>query len=504
MDKTGLKILLALLLLFSLLLSACKADATLAPTSAPPSPTTTPVPTGVPVPSSTPPPAPTTGPTAAPAWVEPVPPYAGVEIHRLADIDLVQGLGAAWVRRNALQWARVEPVEGERNWEAVAGLEAELQEMASRGIQVILVVRDTPAWAQQVPGSACGPASPESLDAFAAFLHDAVLRYSAPPFSVRYWELGNEPDVDVALVAPTSQFGCWGDAGDLEYYGGAYYGEMLKVVYPQIKLADPAAQVVVGGLLMNCNPVQPPENPPGSGQFMDCTPSRFLEGILESGAGNFFDGVAFHAYDYYYDTLGKYGNTNWRSGWSSTGPVVEAKVGYVRSLLASYGVMDKFLMNTETALLCGRDGTEPQCQTEEFALTKAYYVVEAFTIGRSLDLEANIWYSVSGWRGSGLVDASAGGDAARLPAYNALQVYLSLLDEAAFWREITDTPGVRIYEFRQGTQVIWVAWSQDGGEHLLPLPSVPQSVLDVMGQSLEATSEVAVTIAPIYLIWGTP
>ena len=356
----------------------------------------------------------------------------GWRSNSLTDIDLVQGLGATWVRRNALQWALVEPTPGERNWDAVAGLEAELQEMASRGMQVTLIVRDTPAWAQKVPGSFCGPVSPQSLDAFAAFLHDAVLRYSALPFSVRYWELGNEPDVDFALVAPTSQFGCWGDAGDLEYYGGAYYGEMLKVVYPQIKLADPAAQVVVGGLLMDCDPLNPPETPPGSGVFANCTPSRFLEGILESGAGDFFDGVAFHAYDYYYDTLGKYGNVNWHSGWSSTGPVVAAKVDYVRSLLAAYGHSDKFLMNTETALLCGRDGTEPQCQAEAFALTKAYYLVEAFTVGQSLGLEANIWYSVSGWRGSGLVDASAGGDAAPLPAYTALQVYLSLLDEGGF------------------------------------------------------------------------
>ena len=43
-------------------------------------------------------------------------------------------------------------------------------------------------------------------------------------------------------------FGCWDDPEDA-YYGGEYYAEMLKVVYPVIKEADPEAKVLFGGLL---------------------------------------------------------------------------------------------------------------------------------------------------------------------------------------------------------------------------------------------------------------
>jgi hypothetical protein len=38
-------------------------------------------------------------------------------------------------------------------------------------------------------------------------------------------------------------------------FGGEYYGNMLKIVYPAIKSADPQAQVLVGGLLLDCDPV---------------------------------------------------------------------------------------------------------------------------------------------------------------------------------------------------------------------------------------------------------
>jgi hypothetical protein len=41
--------------------------------------------------------------------------------------------GTSWVRRNGLMWASVEPNQGERNWQAVAGLETELSEWLPAG-----------------------------------------------------------------------------------------------------------------------------------------------------------------------------------------------------------------------------------------------------------------------------------------------------------------------------------------------------------------------------------
>ena len=51
--------------------------------------------------------------------------------------------------------------------------------------------------------------------------------------------------MDPKLVDPDSVFGCWGDNDD-DYYGGGYYADMLKMVYPAVKSADPQAQVLIG------------------------------------------------------------------------------------------------------------------------------------------------------------------------------------------------------------------------------------------------------------------
>lgn len=446
----------------------------------------------------------TPSPTVALPTPTPAPPnlpLAGVEIHKLTDIDLVKAAGAHWVRRNGLLWGKVEAEQGQRNWAAVADLDEQLQKIASEGMQAILIIRMTPTWAQQIPGVECGQIKPESLVAFASFVHDAVLRYMVAPYFVKYWELWNEPDVDPSLNPNNAPFGCWGDKNDTNYYGGPAFAEMLKVVYPEIKRADPQAQVLVGGLLLDCDPVSPPETSPGSGQYKDCTSARFLEGILESGGGDYFDGVSFHAYDFYYGALGHYQNGNWHSSWDTTGPVAIAKVHYLRSLLASYGHPEKFLMNTENALLCSGGGSGPDCPTTEFSDTKAYYLVQAFTTARAEGFIANIWYDLYGWRGSGLMDPN---NNQPLPAYLALSFNIQELEGSAFWGELTNYPGVRGYEFHSSEKVIWVVWSADGETHTVKLPELPGAIFDYAGTSVPVTQDLPITLTPMYIEWLKP
>src|SRR5207247_1719484 len=148
--------------------------------------------------------------------------------------------------------------------------------------------------------------------------------------NIRYWEIWNEPDIDYHLVAADSLWGCWGDATDT-FYGGSDYAQMLKAVHSPVKQASAESQVLVGGLLLDCDPRNPP---PGK----DCKPSMFLEGILKSGGGDFFDGVAFHAYDYYDKPMrGDYQHSGWRASAGTSGPVVGVKAEYIRELLYRYG-----------------------------------------------------------------------------------------------------------------------------------------------------------------------
>ena len=192
------------------------------------SPTPTSIPTDTPFPSETPIPSP------------PPEPIGGLELHSITNergLDLLRDTNTYWIRHNALLWADIEPSEGDRNWEAVSALETELIEASEQGYEVILIIRRTPLWAQSIPEVYCGPVKSEKLDAFAKFVNDAVARYSAPPFNVKFWEIGNEPDINHKLAPPDFIYGCWGDDQD-GYYGGGFYADMLKAVYPEIKNAD--------------------------------------------------------------------------------------------------------------------------------------------------------------------------------------------------------------------------------------------------------------------------
>ncbi|MBN2549978.1 MAG: hypothetical protein JXB15_12520 [Anaerolineales bacterium] len=430
-------------------------------------------------------------PAPTPMFVGSPYPIPGIELESLGSLDkldLVVQMGAYWLRRNGLSWSEVEPEEGQRNWEALAGLEQELKNASERNLQLILVIRRTPAWAQKVPGSFCGPVAAEKLPAFASFVHDVVARYSQPPYNVKYWEFGNEPDVDPGLVGPDSIFGCWGDQKDA-YYGGGYYAEMLKSVYPQVKAADPQSKVLVGGLLLDCDPVNPPEG-------RDCAPSRFMEGVLRSGGGDYLDGISFHAYDYYLGPT-MYGNSNWSSVWNVNGPVLVVKARFLRNLLVAYGQPDKFLINTEVGILCGRDGNEPDCLADEFQLTKAAYMAEAHAAAMAEGLWGNIWYSLTGWRGTGLIR-----EGKALPALEAFRISAGQLTGATFSRAITEIPGVTGYEYTRDGKRSWIIWSLDGAEHQVQAPDLPAAIYDVFGQAIPVSQQITAGAMPVYVEWG--
>jgi hypothetical protein len=251
----------------------------------------------------------------------------------------------------------------------------------------------------------------------------------------------------------------------------------------------------VGGLLLDCDPVNPPETKLGSGEFKDCTSSRYLEGVLVNGGGNAFDGISYHAYDYYSGKLGQYSNPNWDSAWNSTGPVLIAKADYLRGLLNQYGIQGKYLLNTESALLCGQDGNEPYCQTEDFRLTKAYYLAQAYVSAIGEQLTANIWYSLTGWRATGLVDSEMKPN----EAYQAFKNSAAQLNKVGYIGQVAKYDGVRGYAFERAGAPLWVLWSLDGAEHTVKLDDSPRSVTDVFGTSLDVSQDLTVTVAPIYV-----
>lgn len=411
------------------------------------------------------------------------------------ELDRAWQAGARLVRFAGLWWPDVESVEGHYNWPAIQWLEAQFSAAAERNLGVVLVVRGTPEWAQQYAGTSCGPIRPDKLNAFADFMGAVVTRYGRGRYSIKYWELGNEVDVDPKLVAPDSMIGCWGDDTDA-YYGGGAYARMLQAVYPRIKRADPAAQVLLGGLVLDCDPR------PGGGcpNTERSRPPRFLEGVLRAGSGSFFDGVAFHSYDYYDHLPGNYSNRNWRTDSKTTGPVSLAKAAYIRSLFQKYGVKDKALLNTESGLVCSG------CTDDaDYEWTKAIYAARVNAAALSAGISANIWFRIADWTDTELL----ADDMSAKPAYTAFGASTRVLTGAVFDRDLTkDELGnaeLRGVALTRWNETIWLVWSIDGRAHTLTLANTPCSVQDVYGQTIQTAGRNIELSAPnrlyLYITW---
>ena len=188
-----------------------------------------------------------------------------------------------------------------------------------------------------------------------------------------------------------------------------------------------------------------------------------MDGILHAGGGAYFDGVSFHGYDYYMGSPGQYCNPGWKSAWNTTGPVGIAKAHFLEGVLSAHGVTGKFLMNTETAILC------TSCASDAtFEATTAYYVAQSYAAAIAEGWRANLWYSALGWCNSGLLNP----DLSPKPAYDAFRAARSELQDARLVREIIHYPGVKGYVFDRGDRQVWMMWSLDGADHAVTLPMV--------------------------------
>jgi hypothetical protein len=440
----------------------------------------------------------------------------GIQMHRIKPsegFDMVKDTDSNWIRHNGVLWSEIERIKGTRNWDSMAELEVEVIKASNEGIKVIMIIRSTPDWAQKTPGAYCGPIKDSELDTFGDFVYDVVSRYSQPPYNIKYWEIWNEPDVPYTGTNANSGWGCWGDQNDA-YFGGGYFGQMLKAAYPQIKAADPKAKVILGGLLLDCDPR--PNSNWCAYWGHDERPPKFLEGILLNGGGNYFDGVAFHGYDYFDFTdpeLGEYLNPVWGNSWDGSlydgtpgnriGPVTLYKAEYVREILNKYNVSGKFLMNTESALVCGLANDPPGgdgCEADAnslFEQTKARYIPQAYMAAISRELDANTWYTILGWRNSGLLYANL----SPRPAYFSFDFAREELADSVYVREISDYQNVKVYEFQRYDIKIWLVWAIDTNTHTITLPDTPDAVYDFMGAEQTPSSTLQVNLDPLYLEW---
>lgn len=400
-------------------------------------------------------------------------------------------LKAYWGRRwQHVSWQEVEPLEGQYNWTVLADLEQELLTAQANGLEPILEIQMTPRWAQKFEPFACGPIRADKFEAFAEFMEELVTRYGAStPYGVRYWQLGNEPDVAPAEAWPDSPFGCWGDPTD-PYFGGGHYGQMLKVVYPRLKAADPQAQVLMAGLLLQCDPYVNAPTP-------DCTNGNrfksglFLEGVLREGGGDYFDIVDVHSYGQLrLDLPAKmHSFYNWSGAQGGTG--LPEKVAFVRGVLARYGHHQKPLMVGELALKC--DTPAPECYE-----VGAAFIPRAYAEAYSLNVLGATYYALIsefGYKGLLLPDFSP------KPAYYAYQFMSEQIATSQYEGPLTIYPDVAGQVFNQaGQRQIQIIWSTDGLSKTVPLASNFAGAYDKLGVPLSTAGPLVVDWSPIYLV----
>lgn len=400
-------------------------------------------------------------------------------------------LGIRFGRRwRDIAWRDVEPQQGNYQWGVLASLETELRAARAVGVTPILNVQMTPDWAQGVPPYSCGPIRRDKFDAFADFMVQLVQRYgSTSEYNVRYWQIANEPDIAVGIVPPDSVFGCWGDLND-PYYGGKYFGEMLQVVYPRIKAADPNAIVVMGGLLLECDPytMTVPETCKNAERLQS---GYFLEGVLMGKGAENVDVIDIHNYglldmnlparmtDYY----------NWVGPQGGTG--IAEKVAFVRRLLDKYGKPDLPIMISEVALKC----EEPSDDCQDVG---AAYIPRAYAEGYGLNLTALIYYAMITefkYKGLLLEDFTP---KKQFEAYKFMGSQLSWVEHVG---PITQFDGVDGQEFKQTfVRRLWILWSKDGLDHTITLPNDFVQAYDKYGNVLPTSGgELTVGWSPVYV-----
>ncbi|MBP1465172.1 cellulase family glycosylhydrolase [Candidatus Chloroploca sp. M-50] len=395
-------------------------------------------------------------------------PIFGIETwpNALANSDALRtqaaNLGATWVRLNSVRWDLVQPEEnGPYNWAALQNFERDLAAARQAGVTPTVIIRGSPRWATIVPSN-CAAIKDEAFPAYAAFVEALVSRYRD---QVQYWEFGNEPDIDPVLLQPDQIFGCWGDIRD-PYYGGDRYGRMLKAVAPAVRRANPQAQIILGGLLLD----RPDTTDPTRGK-----PERFFEGVLRAGAADSFDIVAFHGYPSFTGRYPLDHDLQANSVWTPLGGVTLGKARFLREVMSRYGV-DKPLWLNETSLLC------TNCSDllfPTFSIAQADHVVRvmARAAGNQIDMVA--WYTLNGpgWRNSGLLD----GQNRPRPVFIAMQ-HMIRLTRGYQQVEIIDygqPEAIEGYRFTNGPRQIDVLWSRSAENQTVSIP---------VGQFFMATS----------------
>ena len=145
----------------------------------------------------------------------------------IAQLDMLAQDGLGVVRFDA-SWRNMEPSRGTYQW--LDKLDAIVAAAEQRSLRIVIVVDETPAWAN---GGESAWVPPEDPADYARFVGMLAGRYAG---RVTGWEIWNEPDLSLF----------WQPQPD-----AAAYARLLVAASRSIRSADPSATVVGGSIAFN-------------------------------------------------------------------------------------------------------------------------------------------------------------------------------------------------------------------------------------------------------------
>jgi hypothetical protein len=387
--------------------------------------------------------------------------------------DAIVDAGFGWYRHMQIDWARYEVTPGEyisapSAWDAA--LDAGIARATAAGLQTIIVIRNSPAWATTSGVAGCASITPSAYISFANFINWVAARYKHAPYQVLHYELGNEPD-DVTKPPNTTEVGCWQHASD--------YVDMLKVVYPVVKLMHPKITLMNGGLV----------------DLGDWAHEFITSGV------KYVDALAYHAYDYIHA-----GKAMWDG---ATDPVYPAnylqRLKLIRSWLADSTKPNIPIYMNEGAAIAG----DPTPSDDDLVRIQAYFAafMTAQMIGEKLE-QYSWWvsYGMPSSYGTSVTD----GD----PYYyvtntlhTALAFGISRVEGAVHITTTRSITGASIIKLRDANgKPLWLMWNTNGfgsAPFTYDFGFTPYFVWDVWGNVLPVTTTLRMD-DPNRVVWVQP
>jgi hypothetical protein len=122
-----------------------------------------------------------------------------VGVNQTPDPNIGTQLGVGWVRGD-VAWPNVEKQKGQWEWGREDRYISSLQ---AQGFQFLPTLDYTPLWAASVKGN--NKSAPQNPQDWEDFVEQAVSRYSAPPYNLRYFQAWNEPTRKASFWTGTNE-----------------------------------------------------------------------------------------------------------------------------------------------------------------------------------------------------------------------------------------------------------------------------------------------------------